>query len=455
MSARHADRLRTIDSAELGARVRQARVDRGLTQTELAGDDISVGYVSRIETGDRRPKFEVLLTLAARLDTDVEQLLADPSAQERDELQLGLNYTQLALESGEPREAADQARILAARAADAHHHDLAVRARYLYGRALEALGDVDNAIRAQEGVVADGEGLVTIEAAIALCRCYRETGDFTLGIETGEQMLATLADTGLEDTDEAVQLVVTTASSYVERGDLHRAARICQSALERAERVATPKARASAAWEASIVASERGDLTTAVRLADRALALLSEGQDGRNLARLRVQVASLRLRTDPERALDVIDDLTSVRAELQGSSASRIERARAGVVMAQAHLLMGSPEHALELATETRDAAGGRAAQLHVESLVVRGQALTALGRAEEASAAYREGVAVLTGAGADRSAAQLWFELAELLEGLGENDAARQAYRSAAASTGLVSHTPRRAVVPMPRVEA
>ena len=43
----------------------------------------------------------------------------------------------------------------------------------------------------------------------------------------------------------------------------------------------------------------------------------------------------------------------------------------------------------------------------------------------------------MLTGVGADRDAAQLWFELADLLEDVGDLDAARDAYRSAAASTG------------------
>jgi Tfp pilus assembly protein PilF len=47
-----------------------------------------------------------------------------------------------------------------------------------------------------------------------------------------------------------------------------------------------------------------------------------------------------------------------------------------------------------------------------------------------------------LTGAGADRDAAQLWFELADLLEDVGDLDAAREAYRSAAASIGLRSRT-------------
>ena len=38
-----------------GSGIRAARVAKGWTQTQLAGDDISVGYVSRIESGQRRP----------------------------------------------------------------------------------------------------------------------------------------------------------------------------------------------------------------------------------------------------------------------------------------------------------------------------------------------------------------------------------------------------------------
>jgi hypothetical protein len=45
-----------------------------------------------------------------------------------------------------------------------------------------------------------------------------------------------------------------------------------------------------------------------------------------------------------------------------------------------------------------------------------------------------------LTGIGSDRGAAQLWFELAGLLEEVGDFDAARDAYKSAAASAGLRS---------------
>ena len=47
-----------------------------------------------------------------------------------------------------------------------------------------------------------------------------------------------------------------------------------------------------------------------------------------------------------------------------------------------------------------------------------------------------------LSSIGADKSAAQLWFDLAALLESVGLVEAATDAYRRAAASTGLRART-------------
>ena len=49
---------------------------------------------------------------------------------------------------------------------------------------------------------------------------------------------------------------------------------------------------------------------------------------------------------------------------------------------------------------------------------------------------------APLSAIGADHGAAQLWFDLADLLEGVGLAEASRDAYRRAAASTGLRTRT-------------
>lgn len=100
MHASNAELLHAVDLTALGSRVRAARVAKGWTQSDLAGKDISVGYVSRIESGSRRPNLSVLTSLASRLGTPVEQLLQGVTASQYDEIRLGLDYAELALETG-------------------------------------------------------------------------------------------------------------------------------------------------------------------------------------------------------------------------------------------------------------------------------------------------------------------------------------------------------------------
>ena len=110
MDARQADLLRKIDPALLGQRLRAARVAKAMTQTDLAGADVSVGYVSRIEAGQRRPNLQVLTDLCGRLGTPVEQLLMGVAPQELEQIKLNLDFAELSLESGDPQTAELQAR---------------------------------------------------------------------------------------------------------------------------------------------------------------------------------------------------------------------------------------------------------------------------------------------------------------------------------------------------------
>jgi transcriptional regulator with XRE-family HTH domain len=55
-------------------RVRQGRIDAGLSQTALAGDAFSPSYVSLIEAGRREPTDAALAILAARMGSTVEFL---------------------------------------------------------------------------------------------------------------------------------------------------------------------------------------------------------------------------------------------------------------------------------------------------------------------------------------------------------------------------------------------
>ncbi len=441
MDARQADLLRTIDPAELGRRLRAARVGKGMTQTDLAGEDVSVGYVSRIESGHRRPNLQVLTDLCGRLGTPVEQILMGLQTHELEQIRLALDFAELSLESGQPQAAEMQARDARELADAASLKELAYRARYLVARALEAQGFFDDAIIELEAMVTPRvTGVMHVRAGIALSRCYRESGDFSKAVDIGEMILEQLTDTPLDSSDEAVQMAVTLAAAYFERGDVGQAVRVCRRAVTKAEKLESATARASAYWNASMMEHAQGSVSNAIPLAERALALLSEGQDVRNLARLRNQLGIMQLRMDPPQIEEAQSHLRQAALEFEWCSAGPVEVARNELAQAKAHYLKGEIDVALELSHRVHGAVETQSPIVAADAKAVEGQALVAQGFVEDAKVAYHQAVLTLTGIGSDRGAAQLWFDLASMLEEVGDSEAALNAYRSAAASAGLRS---------------
>jgi transcriptional regulator with XRE-family HTH domain len=70
-----AELIQNVDPENLGKRVRNARIAAGLRQRDLAGDEWTAAYVSRIESGQRRPSLQVLTTLAERMGVTAGMLL--------------------------------------------------------------------------------------------------------------------------------------------------------------------------------------------------------------------------------------------------------------------------------------------------------------------------------------------------------------------------------------------
>lgn len=69
-------KLHRVERADLGERGRSHRVARRHSQRELVeGAGITAAYLSRIETGERRPSVDVLEQLARRLRVDVDEVL--------------------------------------------------------------------------------------------------------------------------------------------------------------------------------------------------------------------------------------------------------------------------------------------------------------------------------------------------------------------------------------------
>lgn len=432
---------RAADAVELGRRIRQARLAAELTQAQLAGDDVSDALISRIEDGQRRPDATLLIAMATRLNVTPEQLLFGMTVDELWELRGLVDQAELALASGNAERALATADQALATLGEIGLPDLHQAALHVRAGALEAMGELSGAIAILEELTARPVAeTIWLKDLIALSRCRRDAGDLPGAIAAGEDAFETIEELGMSGTTEAIQLTVTVAAAYAIGGDLGHALRMCKVAIDAADRFDLPIAKASAYWNASRVEDLRGDTAAAVALATEALALFELGDDTRNLGKLRSQLAYLMLKLDPPDAAGALDALTRAERELAWSAASAFEVAAELDTRSRAHLLLGEHAEALEHVRRSEEVAPAEAPSLRASATAMRGRIAAARGRLDEARALYRTAAQILTGMGADRGAAQLWFELGTLFAEIGDSDGALDAFKRAAASTGLRS---------------
>ena len=233
MDARQADLLRKIDPVELGQRLRAARVAKAMTQTDLAGADVSVGYVSRIEAGQRRPNLQVLTDLCLRLGTPVEQLLMGVAPQELEQIKLNLDFAELVARVGSGPDAPRRQAREALEQAAAGFPQGAGLPRTLPDRPCPRGPGHASTTRSSSSRPCSRRGSATSCRSRSASRSAAATASPVTtrkAVEVGEMILDQLADTPLDSTDEAVQMAVTLAAAYFERGDTGQAVRVCRKA---------------------------------------------------------------------------------------------------------------------------------------------------------------------------------------------------------------------------------
>jgi tetratricopeptide (TPR) repeat protein len=432
-------------SEAIGPRVRALRVQRGLSQEQVAGPGLSASYVSLIESGRRHPAEAALVALAAALGTTVDYLRLGVAAGEPRQAELDLRLAQVALASGEYEDAERRFRLQAGAKAP----EIRRAAQEGLAQALEAQGQLEQAIalyeslREREDPGSDG----WIGTTIALLRCYREAGDLGRSADLGERALERLTGLGLTATDLHVQLGASVAFTAYERGDLVRARQLIDRVMEQAGGVGTARAQGSALWNAAIISAERGEVGAALELSEQALLLFHEQGRSRNAARLRNSYAELLLRTDPPRPEQALELLESARAEL-AEVGTVTDLAYCETEIARAHLLLGDAQAAVVAARQALHHLPAAEERLERgRALVVLADAWLAAGDPAAAEAAYEEAAATLATAGAGRQAARVWRQLAHHLERRGDLAGALSALKAASDAVGVRTAERRSAV--------
>jgi transcriptional regulator with XRE-family HTH domain len=423
--------------SSIGSRIRDLRVAKGLTQTALSGRGISAGYVSLVESGKRTPSDEMVARFAERLGVAVDELVPDrpaPSSLARAEV----NFARLALANGNPAEALRCVDSLSPADLDG---PTACDAELVLAESLQQLGHLDRAVETLETLLPrcrkEGAWLALCVGATALTVMYLNFGDMSRAIDTATSALNEVESAGLSGTDEHLRLGATLVAASFERGDVLHSTHLIERLIRVADRVGSTRARGSIYWNAANVAHGRGRIEDSIRLTDRAIALLGEQEESRDLPRLRIQYAWLLLHRDipmPEEALVQLD-----RAENDPALVgARLDVGAATVLRGRAYLLLGSPDDAAEHAARALQLLGPTDHVDRASALLLLGDVGAAQYNDDLSSESYREMELVLRGMQPSREVARLWRSLGDSLRTIGNIDAAVSAYDSSLSLLGL-----------------
>jgi transcriptional regulator with XRE-family HTH domain len=421
----------------VGLRIKTVRRQRGLSQAQLAHPELSDSYVSLIESGKRTPTPAVLELLANKLDCSLSYLINGVTAEQMEDIELALGYARLALENGEVAEARTRFAELLGNSNLAGLTALRQEAEFGLALALEAGGDLDQAIAImlrlrEEELPAERN----IEVAVALCRAYRESEQLGEAVEVGEQLLSGIARQPW--TDLLVELGATLLAAYYERGDMLRARQFAAELLNAADALGTPRSIVAANWNASITARVTGHNDEAVAFAERALAVQMEHGQPRNTARMRYAYTRTRLRTGSVDAATAREMLLASIKEYEQTSTSTIDQAMVYNELACAEYMMQDLDQAAEHAATARDLLPRYGHVLGADANLLLGRIYGAAGRIEEGRA-HTAGVKQwLDPLPNSRRSASTWYATAETMEQLGDADGAVEAYQRALACAGL-----------------
>jgi transcriptional regulator with XRE-family HTH domain len=427
----------------IGDRVRGLRLNRRMSQAQLAGPDLSDSYVSLIESGKRTPTPVVARLLAERLGCTTEFLLHGIEPRQRIDTELGLRHAELELQHGDPAAAAERYTEIV-KAADEENAMLTAQARFGRARALEAQGRLGQAVEAFERLrreaAAHPERLADLPLTIALSRCYQRAGDrlrardlAARALEQAERMSITQGEIAV---DLAAVLVEARADREGSSPELTYVKRVLDAG--NSAEVVDRSGEVRSLWRASDAAAAGEDSALAVRLADDAINAGREARLAVQLARTAMHWAKL-----SSAPVDEAERLAGQATRTFAALGHERERGECLIVHAKVRLRDSDPVRAGELASQAldllHDAPGTAQAEAHLVHATV------AIGLGGDPAVHLTAARTVLGGRnrqmfGTDRPAARCWRELGDLYGRIGDRAQQTAAYRKALEAAGVRS---------------
>lgn len=286
-----------LEQPNFGRRLRDLRLEKGLTQAALAGDGLSTGYLSRLESGGRPPTPRVLNYLVHRLG------VSSAAFERPSESRLAEQLATVVSANG----VVDDVEALAeALRADTGNLTLRWQALWLLAAAMNRRGEHEEQRELLAELVELSDELDVLElrvrSRVELAGLFRVLGRNDDARVTALAAVELCQDGALPVQDKAAALM-TLVAAETEAGLIAEArARADElSALTRDEPSAD---RAKALWAAASVYKRQGDGGGAMKLMTEALECVDSSQDVILWLRLRLAASSMEVQgADPDTEL--------------------------------------------------------------------------------------------------------------------------------------------------------
>ena len=421
----------------LGERVRQLRIARGLTQTDLAGDRFSKEYVSQIERGKTRPTAETIAWLAGRLGVDATFLEIGVSSSERERVESVIARAEASVEQGEYVEAVEALDKLTPALGAVAAPELELRALLATAWARMYLGEVRKAIEALDRgrALSEGPSFSDIDRAEVLFRlgtCRYKLNSISTSIALYTQALELVERSGLPADRLRSHVYSWRSRCYRRQRDWEASREDVERALELAEGLNDRRGMANAYFQASLVAERTGHWVLARTHAEKARGIYEELRDQSNVGKLLNEIGALNFQLGkPEDAVRYLKESFKVLLDVGDD----VDAARVISSLAQVHLRTGEVELAEEQARQALDMLRGR--EDHLDEIgnaqLVLGRALLEQDKLDEAEQALGASEASFDQLSSTSHRAATWIAQGDLVARRGDDRQAAKHYRRAA----------------------
>jgi transcriptional regulator with XRE-family HTH domain len=397
----------------IGERLKRLRLERGLSQRELAAPGVSYAYISRIEAGTRQPSVKALRRIAAKLGVSADYLETGSDLDPAEARELRLGDLELAVRLGESDGAEEALEELRAEADAAGDRAAGLRAQVARAALALERGAHDRAVSMLEEALS-GEAFTPVdrfELYANLGRAYAAGGRADRAAALYERCLEAVADTGLNSALEA-RYAALLSRVLTDMGETARADHVIRTSLSRVGDSSDPYMRVRVHRSIARLAHTQGRESVALENVRRAIALLQATDDALHLARAHVLAAESALRRDDadtaERHLDQAEGLLGGGRTLQDTFDITQHRSRIALLRGDAATAATLAREALGLCVETQPVERGLSTYTLADALALAGEI-------DAADAAYAQAVELLEGTGHWRpasGAARTWARL-------------------------------------------